>query len=602
MKSTKANELGGAQGLWAPTRRLLQAMLQYRGLVVVTVVLAVVLAGMAPLRPWYIQQAVDGPMRTGDLDALAGLGWLILGLLVLESLLRYGFGYLSVQLGQSVVLDLRQSLYTKLSRYRPGFYEARPVGSLASRVINDLEAIAELFAQGFLTMAGDVLQLVVVLVVMFSTDWQLSVVSLLVMPLLLRSTWWFKEKVHGSFTSVRANTARLNAFLAERLSNLLLVPLFDREKRENQAFAEENARLTKAHLDGIWYYSVFFPVVEVLTAAAMGLMVWYGAVRVESGDVSPGVLVAFLVYINQLFRPLRLLADKFNSLQMGVIAASRVFALMEEEAEVQVQVESTGTGLPKAENGRRGLHVKISDLYFGYDPERPVLRGLNLELNQGEVVAVVGGSGCGKSTLAQLLVRFYDANSGRIEINGRNLEAYPLQELRHRMVYVPQELFLINGTVLDNIALLNTGLDGPTVESRIRSWNLEEFLDKLPQGLDTPVGERGLLLSAGQRQLVALMRAMVLDPDLLILDEATASIDSKTEAMVQRGIESFVQGRNALLIAHRLSTLRFAHRIVVLEGGVVVESGTYNALLELKGRFWALHQAQQVDSGASQPK
>jgi ABC-type multidrug transport system fused ATPase/permease subunit len=294
------------------------------------------------------------------------------------------------------------------------------------------------------------------------------------------------------------------------------------------------------------------------------------------------------------------LADKFNSLQMGVIAASRVFTLMDEEAEVRVQ--SSGTKLPMADNSRRGLHIKISDLYFGYDPERPVLRGLNLELNQGEVVAVVGGSGCGKSTLAQLLVRFYDANSGVIEINGRGLETYPLQELRHRMVYVPQELFLINGTVLDNIALLNAGLDGPTVEARIRAWNLEEFLDKLPQGLDTPVGERGLLLSAGQRQLVALMRAMVLDPDLLILDEATASIDSKTEAMVQRGIESFVQGRNALLIAHRLSTLRFAYRIVVLEAGVVVESGTYATLLELKGRFWALHQAQQVNSGALQEK
>lgn len=580
------------KGTGSPTLRLLYSMLPYRSLVLVTVVLAVVLAGMAPLRPWYIQQAVDGPMRSGDFEGLASLGWLILSLLLVESLFRYLFGYLSVRLGQSVVRDLRLQLYRKLSRYRSGFYESRPVGSLASRVINDLEAIAELFAQGFLTMAGDILQLVVILVVMFRTDWQLSLVSLLVMPLLLRSTWWFKEKVHASFTSVRTNTARLNAFLAERLSNLILVPLFDREGQENQAFARENDRLTQAHLDGIWYYSVFFPVVEVLTAAAMGLMVWYGAVRVDQGDVTPGVLVAFLVYINQLFRPLRLLADKFNSLQMGVIAASRVFALMDEDAEIstpQVATKSTNNA-----GDRRSLHLQIRGLTFGYDPERPVLRGLDLDLRSGEVVAVVGGSGCGKSTLAQLLVRFYEGYRGSIQVDGQELSTWSPENLRKRLVYVPQELFLINGTVLDNITLLDSRLDGPTVMARIQALHLGDFLTQWPQGLETQVGERGQFLSAGQRQLVALMRALVLDPDLLILDEATASVDSKSESLVQRGIEAFVAHRSALIIAHRLATLRFAHRVVVLDEGRVAESGTYDELLALKGRFWALHQAQQM--------
>lgn len=580
------------QGMGSPTLRLLYSMLPYRSLVVVTVLLAVLLAAMAPLRPWYIQQAVDGPMKDGDFQGLASLGWLILGLLLVESCFRYLFGYLSVRLGQSVVRDLRLQLYRKLSRYRPGFYESRPVGSLASRVINDLEAIAELFAQGFLTMAGDILQLVVILVVMFRTDWQLSVVSLLVMPLLLRSTWWFKEKVHASFTSVRTNTAKLNAFLAERLSNLVLVPLFDREQQENQAFARENARLTQAHLDGIWYYSVFFPVVEVLTAAAMGLMVWYGAVRVDQGEVTPGVLVAFLVYINQLFRPLRLLADKFNSLQMGIIAASRVFALMDEDAEISTPQGSWAS--QGIETANRDLRIQIRGLTFGYDRERPVLKGLDLDLRSGEVVAVVGGSGCGKSTLAQLLVRFYEGYHGSILVNGQELSTWTPEDLRKRLVYVPQELFLINGTVLDNITLLDSRLDGDTVLAHGRALHLGDFLSQLPQGLDTPVGERGQLLSAGQRQLVALMRAMVLDPDLLILDEATASVDSKTEALVQRGIEAFVQKRSALIIAHRLATLRFAHRVVVLENGQIAESGTYDDLLALKGRFWTLHQAQQM--------
>lgn len=568
--------------------RLLGAMKPYRFLLTGTLSLAIVLAVTAPIRPWLIQQAVDGPITRKDLGQLAQYGWIILAFMLAESGLRYLFGYGSVLLGQSVVKDLRRKLFEHLTRYSPRFYETKSVGGLGSRVINDLEAIAELFAQGFLTMAGDVLQLLVILMVMIYTDWKLTLVSLLVMPLLLWITWWFKEKVHGSFSDVRSRTSSLNSFLQERLSNLQLIPLFHREDAEKSAFRSENAKLTRAHLNGVWYYSVYFPVVEVLTALAMGLMVWYGAVRVQEGALSAGVLVAFLVYINQLFRPLRLLADKFNSLQMGIIASSRVFELIDRRA-----WPLEGNQTPQG-NSSGGIDLQIEDLNFGYRPGINILHKIRFHMKTGEVWALVGSSGSGKSTLAQLLARFYDQASGQILLDQVSHYQMPLRYLRQRVIYVPQEVYFFSGTVLDNIILHDADLSLELVEQRIKQFNLMEFAESLPQGLWTQVGERGSGLSAGQKQLVALIRAMVREPDLLILDEATASVDSATESQVQRGIEAFVKGRNALLIAHRMSTLRFAHRILVMKDGRIVEEGTHAELLALQGHFANLSQGQHL--------
>lgn len=568
-------------------KRLFGEMKPYSFLLTGTLLLAIVLAGTAPLRPWLIQQAVDGPMTRKDLASLAQYGWVILALLLGESGLRYLFGLWSVQLGQSVVKDLRRKLYEHLTRYRPSFYESRSVGALGSRVINDLEAIAELFAQGFLTMAGDVLQLIVILSVMLYTDWRLTLVSLMVMPLLLWVTWWFKEKVHSSFTEVRSRTSSLNSFLQERLSNLQLIPLFHREEEEKLAFQKENQGLAEAHLNGVWYYSVYFPVVEVLTALAMGLMVWYGAVRVQDGALSTGVLVAFLVYINQLFRPLRLLADKFNSLQMGIIASSRVFQLIDLKA-WPAEINAA------ADQPTQGIDIQIQNLNFGYQKDVRVLHDIQLRMKPGEVWAVVGSSGSGKSTLAQMLVRFYEPDSGRILLDGLPHTELTLKQLRRRIVYVPQELIFFSGTVLDNIILHDSGITMELVELRVKEFNLLDFVESLPLGFLTSVGEKGAGLSAGQKQLVALIRALVRQPDLLILDEATASVDSATEAQVQRGIEAFVQGRNALLIAHRMSTLRFAHRILVMKDGRIVEEGTHAELLALNGHFSKLSQGQHL--------
>ena len=568
-------------------KRLFGEMKPYSFLLTGTLLLAIVLAGTAPLRPWLIQQAVDGPMTRKDLASLAQYGWVILALLLGESSLRYLFGLWSVQLGQSVVKDLRRKLYEHLTRYRPSFYESRSVGALGSRVINDLEAIAELFAQGFLTMAGDVLQLIVILSVMLYTDWRLTLVSLMVMPLLLWVTWWFKEKVHSSFTEVRSRTSSLNSFLQERLSNLQLIPLFHREEEEKLAFQKENQGLAEAHLNGVWYYSVYFPVVEVLTALAMGLMVWYGAVRVQDGALSTGVLVAFLVYINQLFRPLRLLADKFNSLQMGIIASSRVFQLIDLKA-WPAEINAA------ADQPTQGIDIQIQNLNFGYQKDVRVLHDIQLRMKPGEVWAVVGSSGSGKSTLAQMLVRFYEPDSGRILLDGLPHTELTLKQLRRRIVYVPQELIFFSGTVLDNIILHDSGITMELVELRVKEFNLLDFVESLPLGFLTSVGEKGAGLSAGQKQLVALIRALVRQPDLLILDEATASVDSATEAQVQRGIEAFVQGRNALLIAHRMSTLRFAHRILVMKDGRIVEEGTHAELLALNGHFSKLSQGQHL--------
>lgn len=614
MKRASGETQGSGVGSVQALARLFGEMKPYRFLLTVTILLAIVLAATAPLRPWLIQQAVDGPMTRKDLGQLAQFGWVILGLLLTESALRYLFGYWSVQLGQSVVKDLRRKLMEHLSRYAPGFYESRSVGALGSRVINDLEAIAELFAQGFLTMAGDVLQLLVILSVMLYTDWRLTLVSLVLMPLLLWVTWWFKEKVHQSFTEVRSRTSSLNAFLQERLSNLQLIPLFHREEAENKGFRRENLALAQAHLDGVWYYSVYFPVVEVLTALAMGLMVWYGAVRVQDGALSAGVLVAFLVYINQLFRPLRLLADKFNSLQMGIIASSRVFQLIDlkawplESGFIQDQQRPMFSRSSKIigqetvsvnaqayhQPTRSGIDLQIQNLNFSYREGIEVLHNIRLHMKPGEVWAVVGSSGSGKSTLAQLLVRFYEPNSGLILVDHEPHTQISLRQLRQRIIYVPQDVIFFSGTVMDNIILFDNEVTRDLVEQRVRDFNLLEFAESLPLGLMTPVGERGSGLSAGQRQLVALLRALVRCPDLLILDEATASVDSATEAQVQRGIEAFVQGRNALLIAHRMSTLRFAHRILVMKDGRIVEEGTHEELLALEGHFFRLSQGQQL--------
>jgi len=614
VKITVGEAQTSAAGTLKSLGRLFGEMKPYGFLLSGTFVLAIVLAGTAPIRPWLIQEAVDGPMTHKDLDQLAQYGWIILALLLAESGLRYLFGYWSVQLGQSVVKDLRRKLFEHLNRYRPSFYESRSVGALGSRVINDLEAIAELFAQGFLTMVGDVLQLIVILSVMFYTDVRLTLVSLLVMPLLLWITWWFKEKVHGSFTEVRSRTSSLNAFLQERLSNLQLIPLFHREEAEKNDFRKENEQLARAHLDGVWYYSVYFPVVEVLTVLAMGLMVWYGALRVQEGGLSIGILVAFLVYINQLFRPLRLLADKFNSLQMGIIASSRVFQLIDMKAwpvennfiqengkaeniqEVKpFKIEKSSIGLAGDTTcSSMGIDLKIHDLNFSYHPGIEVLHDIRLHMKPGEVWAVVGSSGSGKSTLAQLLVRFYEPSSGIILLDNVLHSEMPLHQLRHRVIYVPQEVIFFSGTVLDNIILHDSTITMEIVEKRVKEFNLLDFAESLPQGLMTPVGERGSGLSAGQRQLVALIRALVRQPDLLILDEATASVDSATESQVQKGIQAFVQGRNALLIAHRISTLRFAHRILVMKDGRIVEEGTHAELLALGGYFSKLSQTQHL--------
>ena len=587
MKAASEEYQAPRAGTVQALKRLFGEMKPYSFLLTGTLLLAIVLAGTAPLRPWLIQQAVDGPMTRKDLASLAQYGWVILALLLGESGLRYLFGLWSVQLGQSVVKDLRRKLYEHLTRYRPSFYESRSVGALGSRVINDLEAIAELFAQGFLTMAGDVLQLIVILSVMLYTDWRLTLVSLMVMPLLLWVTWWFKEKVHSSFTEVRSRTSSLNSFLQERLSNLQLIPLFHREEEEKLAFQKENQGLAEAHLNGVWYYSVYFPVVEVLTALAMGLMVWYGAVRVQDGALSTGVLVAFLVYINQLFRPLRLLADKFNSLQMGIIASSRVFQLIDLKA-WPAEINAA------ADQPTQGIDIQIQNLNFGYQKDVRVLHDIQLHMKPGEVWAVVGSSGSGKSTLAQMLVRFYEPDSGRILLDGLPHTELTLKQLRRRIVYVPQELIFFSGTVLDNIILHDSGITMELVELRVKEFNLLDFVESLPLGFLTSVGEKGAGLSAGQKQLVALIRALVRQPDLLILDEATASVDSATEAQVQRGIEAFVQGRNALLIAHRMSTLRFAHRILVMKDGRIVEEGTHAELLALNGHFSKLSQGQHL--------
>jgi ATP-binding cassette subfamily B protein len=531
---------------------------------------------------------VDDYIAVGNIHGMTVLACAIFALLVLDVVLRYFFLYHADWLGQATIRDLRVRIFNHVNRLNISYFDKTPIGTSTTRTINDIESINTIFSEGSITIVADLLTIVAVLAVMFFTSWKMTLVVLSVFPLLIYGSYKFKESVRKSYENVRNHIATMNAFLQERISGMRIVQIFNAEKREQEKFKSINHDYTGANLRAIFAYAVFFPVVDIISALSLGLMVWYGARGVLSDEVTVGTLVAFPLYISMLYRPIRMLADKFNTLQMGLIAAERVFKLLESDDVVQ----NTGTLTPARLHGEvRFDKVKFS--YSGDITQDPVLKGVSFDIKPGESLAIVGSTGSGKTTIISLLNRFYEIQGGQILIDGRHIGEYDVFALRRRIAVVLQDVFLFSGTVLENITLRDTEISEEQVVEAAKMIGAHQFISKLPGGYHYQVMERGATLSMGQRQLISFVRALVFNPDILVLDEATSSIDPESEAIIQHAIEKLIARRTSIIIAHRLSTVRNAANILVLDKGEVLEYGPHDRLLEIEnGKYRELYEKQ----------
>lgn len=572
-------------------KRVLAEAAPYKSLLLSTTLMAVLLAPLATIRPWLVQKMVDEHILFSDVVGLLKLSIIFIIVLFLHAFLTYLFTYLSGVLGQAVVRDLRIKIFNHINRFNLSYFDKTPIGTSTTRTINDVETINTVFSQGVITIIADILTLIVVLAIMFITSWELTLIALTTSPFLVIASYIFKEKVKTSFQSVRTEISRMNAFLQEQISGMRLVQIFHIEKLSMRRFKTINREYTKANLDSVLYYAVFYPVVEIISAASLGLMVWWGAKGVIGESVSMGALIAFPIYLNMLFNPIRILADKFNTLQMGLVASDRVFALLDNHAEQEV----TGHLKPEKLRGE----VVFNKVNFAYQGEDWVLKNVDFEIKPGETLAIVGATGSGKTSIISLINRFYTHQSGLISIDGTDIKDFDLQALRHKMALVLQDVFLFSGSVFENITLRDESISREKVLSAAKMIGAHEFIEKLPGGYDYQVMERGATLSMGQRQLISFVRALVFEPDILILDEATSSIDPASESVIQKAIETLIAQRTSIIIAHRLSTIMHAHKILVMQRGEVMESGSPEDLLKNEeGLFRKLHDMQfiQIES------
>jgi ATP-binding cassette subfamily B protein len=576
---------------WKLLRRVMGNAAPYKNRFWISVILAIVLAALTPLRPLLIQRTVNEYI-VGEIPRMVIFVTMIqLGIILVETALRFGFTFLTAWLGQAVVMDLRLATYDKILRLHLSQFDRTPVGTLTTRTVNDIESINDIFAEGLVPIIADILSIVCVLTYMFSADWRLTLIALIPFPIILIATYIFKESINRSFQSVRNAVAALNAFVQEHLTGMFIVQAFAAEQLELDKFKKINRQHRDANIKAIFAYSVFFPVVEIVLALSIGLVVWYTAKEALALQQSQqGTVIAFILCLNLLFRPLRVLADKFNVLQMGVIASERVFNVLDNPEAVP-----PFTNKP-LENLRFSGKIEFENVHFAYDPAVPVLKGISFVAHPGETIALVGPTGSGKTSITSLLTRLYDFQLGQIKIDNLPIQSYELETLRGQVGVVLQDVFLFSGSIYDNITLRNASISRDRVEEAARMIGLHDFICSLPGGYDYDVRERGLTLSLGQRQLLSFIRALLYNPSILILDEATSSIDSESEQLIQQAIEKLVQGRTSIVVAHRLSTIRKANRIIVLGKGEILEMGTHADLIAKNGHYAQLCRAQFPES------
>ncbi len=566
-------------------RRIMTLANPYRLIFASAAFLAIVLAPLSSARPYLIQQMVDEHIFKFDVPGMTRMVIILIGLLILEVILQYIFNYITSWLGQSVIRDLRVKVFRRVTSLNLSYFDKTPIGQSTTRTISDIETINAVFSEGIITIIADLLTLIVVLGIMFWTSWKLTLVCMTVLPILILGARWFKNEVARWFQTVRNSISTMNSFLQEHISGMKVVQIFNAEAQEREKFKEINRAYTGANLKAIFAYAVFFPFVEIISAAALGLMVWYGSRGVIENQITLGVLVVFPVYLNMLFRPVRMLADKFNTLQMGMVAAERVFDLLDE-------VEFTEKNGTKKTDILRG-DVAFKNVDFSYDNTNYVLKNVNFELKRGQTLAIVGSTGSGKTTITSVLTRFYEIQKGSITIDGVDIREYDLNSLRSKVAVVLQDVFLFSGSVFENITLRDPSVSLQKVKACAEMIGAAEFIERLPGGYDYEVMERGATLSMGQRQLISFVRALVFDPSILILDEATSSIDPETEGVIQYAIEKLIDKRTSIIIAHRLSTIRHANNVLVMDKGKAIEFGKHDDLIQIEGgRYRELYEMQ----------
>jgi len=567
-------------------KRLLAFTKPYRFVFYFVAFAAIIMSGLAVLRPYLLELAIDNSMVPKDGDGFMKYIILMVVVLMLEVIFQFAFIFYTNWLGQSVIRDMRQKLFRLMMSFKMKYFDKSAVGRLTTRAVNDVETISSIFSEGLFMIISDLLKMLVIAGFMLYQSWRLSLIVFIVLPFILYATRVFQKAMKVAFEDVRNQVANLNTFVQERITGMKIVQIFTREKTEYERFREINKDHRKAWIKTVWYNSIFFPIAETAGAVATGLLVWYGGLNVIGGGfVTLGIITAFIQYAEMLFRPLRQIADKFNTLQMGMVAANRVFGILDTKS----HIADTGTVDYTSTKGE----IEFKNVHFGYNEDEEVIKGISFKANPGETVAIVGATGAGKSTIINLLNRFYEINSGDILIDGISLKDYKLASLRGQIAVVLQDVFLFADSILNNITLNNPKISEEEVIAAAKEIGVHKFIQSLPDGYHYNVKERGSMLSSGQRQLIAFLRAYVSKPSILVLDEATSSVDTYSEELIQTATDKITKGRTSIVIAHRLATIKKADKIIVMDAGKIVEKGTHKELLKLEnGLYKNLYEVQ----------
>ena len=569
-------------------KRLLSYVKPYKKYVVAAIFMNIVVAALGPLRPYLTKIAIDDYIVNDNYQGLLTISAILFGTLIFQAIIQYFLTYYTQLMGQNIIYDLRVKLFAHVQKLSLKYFDKTPIGRIVTRVTNDVESLNELFSSGIVMIFSDVFIIIWILIFMFAMEWELTLVSLSVLPFLIYATFLFRRKVRESYRDVRFQLARLNSYMQEHITGMSIIQLFSKEKKERKNFAEINEAHKVANINSIFYYAVFFPIVEILSSGAVALIIWYGGGNVIQGTMTIGVLFAFIQYTEMFFRPIRDLSEKYNIMQTAMASSERIFKLLDNKTIIE------NPELPKELKNFRG-NVDFKNVWFAYNNDEYVLKDISFSVREGETVAIVGATGAGKSSIINLLNRFYDINKGSILVDGIDLREITKEDLRNRISIVLQDIFLFSGTIASNISLGDSTITKEQIIAAAKTVGADSFISKLPNGYDAEVKEKGATLSVGQKQLISFARALVFNPQILILDEATSSVDTETEILIQQAIEKLLQNRTSIVIAHRLSTIQNSDKIIVLHKGEIKEVGTHQQLLSKKGIYYKLYQLQYKD-------